>query len=69
MRLADLRKAKGVTQVELAAAGEINQPAVSRIEKQDDMLVSTLRRYLEGLGLSLELVATSEHGHRVVIDL
>jgi transcriptional regulator with XRE-family HTH domain len=55
MLLAELRKLEGVTQVELAEKLGIKQPAVSQLEQQDDMQVSTLRRIVQALGGILEI--------------
>jgi predicted transcriptional regulator len=46
-----------VTQVELADVLGVRQPNVSRIERQEDLFVSTLRQYVEALGGRLELTA------------
>ncbi len=54
-----LREAAGKTQVDVAAASQINQADVSRLESRedfDDYQVSTLRRYLAALGGQLEIV-------------
>src|SRR5438132_11181918 len=54
-----LREAAGKTQVDVAAASQINQADISRLESQedfDDYQVSTLRRYLAALGGQLEIV-------------
>jgi len=55
MLLAELRKLGGVTQVELAKKLGIKQPAISQLEQQDDMQVSTLQRIVEALGGNLEI--------------
>ena len=47
----------GKTQVELAKDAEIAQGELSRIERRDDHLLSTLRKYVEALGGDLEVVA------------
>ena len=54
--LAALRKAAGKAQVNIAASLKISQPSVSKIEKQTDMYLSTLRNYVEAVGGDLELV-------------
>ena len=54
--LAALRKAAGKAQVEIATSLKISQPSVSRIERQTDMYLSTLRNYVEAVGGDLELV-------------
>lgn len=57
MSLRELRKLAGITQVEAASALEIDQGQLSRFERQEDMKLSSLRRYVEALGGELELVA------------
>ena len=54
--LAALRKAAGKAQVDIATSLKISQPSVSKIEKQTDMYLSTLRNYVEAVGGDLELV-------------
>jgi DNA-binding XRE family transcriptional regulator len=58
LNLRALREMLGKTQEELAAAVEITQAELSRAERREDHLVSTLRRYVEALGGSLDVVAT-----------
>lgn len=55
--LQDLRKAFGLTQVQMAKKLNIGQDSVSRVEKRADMLLSTLRGYVEAMGGELNLVA------------
>jgi DNA-binding XRE family transcriptional regulator len=43
MRLYQLREERNLTQENLAKVLEINQGAISRVEKRTDMYVSTLR--------------------------
>jgi hypothetical protein len=50
-----LRQARQQTQVALAKQLDIPQGAVSRLERRTDLLLSTLRHYVEGLGGQLEL--------------
>ena len=57
MDLAEMRSVKGVTQVELAARMETRQPNVSKLERRDDVLLSTLRDYVGALGGKLRLYA------------
>jgi len=54
--LRQLRQIAGKAQLEIAASLNIKQPSVSKIEKQTDMYLSTLRRYVEAIGGELELV-------------
>ena len=57
MSLRDMREMVGKTQVELSAAAEIAQSEISKIERRDDLFLSTLRKYVEALGGELEVVA------------
>jgi predicted transcriptional regulator len=54
--LANLRRTVGVTQVELAEALGTSQGQISRMERQQDMLVSTFASYLQALGVRASLV-------------
>jgi transcriptional regulator with XRE-family HTH domain len=53
--LRELRRATGKAQADIAAALRIKQPSVSKIERQADMYISTLRSYVEAIGGELEL--------------
>ena len=66
--LKDLRQAVEQTQADLAAALGVGQDTISRLEKRSDMLLSTLRRYIESLGGKLELVAQFPNRPPVIID-
>lgn len=57
MDLADLRKLFNLTQIDLAERLHKPQNAVSRIENQNDMHISTLASYIEALGGKLSLTA------------
>ncbi len=62
MLLAEIRKHMDVTQAELARALGVTQPTLSKLEHQDDMQVSTLRRLIEALGGKLEIIARLPKG-------
>ena len=66
--LKDLRQAAQQTQEQLAAALGVGQDTISRLEKRSDMLLSTLRRYVEAMGGKLELVAQFPDRPPMVID-
>jgi len=66
--LKDLRQAVEQTQQDLAATLGVGQDTISRLEKRSDMLLSTLRRYVEAMGGTLELVAQFPNRPPVVID-
>lgn len=53
--LRELRQIAGKAQADIASALNITQPSVSKIEKQTDMHLSTLRNYVEAVGGELEL--------------
>lgn len=57
MNLRAVRELAGKTQVELAAEAQMSQSELSRAERREDHLVSTLRRYVEALGGELEVIA------------
>ena len=52
-----LRKAMQRTQVQMARKLRMRQDSVSRLEKRADLLISTLRGYVNALGGELHLVA------------
>lgn len=54
--LAAIRRATGLTQTELAANLGVGQAAVSKTERQDDMLISTLASYLAALGVDAKIL-------------
>ncbi len=56
-RLSELRHVRQMTQVALAERLHMVQPSVSRLERQADLYVSTLRRYIEAIGGRLEIHA------------
>jgi DNA-binding XRE family transcriptional regulator len=66
MLLAELRKAAGQTQEELADELGVSQPALSKMEKQTDMQIGTLGRIVESLGGRLELIARMPTGDIVL---
>ena len=62
--LAAIRRATGLTQIELAAKLGVGQAQISKIERQGDMLISTLASYLTALGVDAKIVV--EGGERTV---
>jgi len=53
--LSELRHESGLSQQDMAEELGVSQVSVSKIERQDDLRVSTLMRYLDALGANLEL--------------
>jgi len=57
MALQEIRKARELTQKDVAKKLKISQDGVSRLEQRSDVMLSTLRKYVEAMGGSLNLVA------------
>jgi len=57
MDLRVLRESAGKTQAELAELTKLAQSELSKIERRDDHMVSTIRRFVEGLGGKIEINA------------
>ncbi len=57
MLISEIRKEVGLTQEDLARTLDIKQPSLSKLEAQNDMQISTLRRIIRALGGELELIA------------
>ena len=57
MALQELRQAMQLTQQQLASELAMNQAAVSKMERQSDMYISTLRRFLQAMGAELRIIA------------
>jgi hypothetical protein len=64
-----LRQARQQTQVALAERLDVPQAAISRMERRTDLLLSTLRGYVEGLGGKLELRAVFPDGEFLLDSL
>ena len=56
-RLTAIREAAGMTQAQIAAVMGTSQANVSQIEKQEDPRLSTVRRFVEAAGATLEVYA------------
>jgi transcriptional regulator with XRE-family HTH domain len=67
MALRDLRRARRVTQEQVAERLGGRQVYVSRFEKRADMKLSTLRDYVRAIGGDLQLIVTFPEGETVRI--
>lgn len=56
LTLQELRKARDLTQVQLATTLGIQQATVAKYERQSDLLLSTLTSYVRAMGGSLKLM-------------
>jgi len=54
--LRGLRKVANRSQVQMARQLRLTQPAISKIERQRDVFLSTLNRYVRATGGELEIV-------------
>ena len=68
MPLAEIRKAIGMTQADLAGKLGVAQGSVSKLEHAADMYLTTLRRYVEAMGGELHLTAKFDGGREVAIE-
>ncbi|VAW11074.1 Antitoxin HigA [hydrothermal vent metagenome] len=55
LTLQELRKAKALTQVQLAETLGIRQASIAQMEKRTDLMISTVRSYVEAMGGKLKL--------------
>ena len=60
--LYELRRSLDRSQTEVAAELGISQSAVSQLERGGDLLLSTLRNYIQGLGADLQILAVFDDG-------
>lgn len=60
--LNSLRKARSLSQEELAEVLSLNQATVSKLERRTDMYISTVRRFVRAMGGELEIRARFPEG-------
>lgn len=68
MTLRQLRRARKLTQQKLAKSLHIGQEGVSKLERRSDLLISTLRNYVQAMGGNLSLVAEFPDSGPVVLS-
>jgi hypothetical protein len=68
MTLRDLRLALEKTQAEMSLKLHIKQDGVSRLEHRSDMLLSTLKKYINAMGGTLKLTAEFPNRTPVLIQ-
>ena len=68
MPLHELRRARALTQRDMAEMLKVNQPAVSKLEQRTDVYVSSLRSYIEAVGGKLKIVAEFPEGEVAITN-
>ena len=66
MDLRTLRESLGKTQGEIARAADMTQPQLSRVERRQDHLISTIRKYILALGGDVDVVVRVD-GRQVIL--
>lgn len=67
MSLRELRRAHKLTQERIAETLGMGQDQVSRLEQRSDLLISTLRSYIEAMGGTLTLLAQFPHRAPIIV--
>jgi predicted XRE-type DNA-binding protein len=60
--MSELREMTGKSQTEVATILGMKQPSLSKLEKQSDMQISTLKKIVTALGGELEVLAKFPQG-------
>ena len=68
MPLHELRRARALTQKDLAETLHVTQPAISKLEQRADVYVSSLRSYIEAVGGRLRIVAEFPEGEVAITN-
>ena len=69
MPMHELRRARQLSQEQLANVLDIKQGSVSKLERRTDLYISTLRRYVEAMGGELTLRARFPEGEVTITRL
>ena len=68
MPLHELRRARALSQQDLAERLKVNQPAVAKLERRADVYVSSLRSYIEAVGGRLKIIAEFPEGEVAITN-
>ena len=68
MTLRELRQAFDLTQTRMGELLNVVQDSISRLEQRSDLLLSTLRSYVQAMGGSLELTVKFPNRPAVVLS-
>lgn len=66
--LTEVRKAMGLTQQDVALGAAMTQNTVSKMEHADDVLVSSIVRYMHSIGGGVEIVLKTRDGKTQRVD-
>ncbi|NTJ41701.1 XRE family transcriptional regulator [Agrobacterium larrymoorei] len=66
--LAEVRKAMNATQQDVALRASTTQNAISKMENADDVLLSSIVRYMHAIGGGVELVLKTADGKARRVD-
>lgn len=69
LNLRAVRNMRNKTQEQLAVLLKKRQEEISRLEKRDDFLISTLREYIEALGGHLKVIAEFHDSPPIVLKV
>ncbi|MFK4135302.1 XRE family transcriptional regulator [Pseudomonas luteola] len=66
MDLSEIRRARKLSQEQLAEILHVSQGSVAKLEKRTDMYISSMRRFIEAMGGELEVTAKfADHTVRI----
>jgi transcriptional regulator with XRE-family HTH domain len=68
LALSEIREHRGLTQVDVARVMQTSQASVSKLERREDLYLSTLRGFVEALGGKLELSAVFPEGRIAIAN-
>ncbi len=69
LTLRELRKARKLSQKALAERFKIKQAAISKIERRNDLMLSTIRGYVEAAGGKLEMHVVFPNSSSVIVHI
>ena len=62
MRIAEIRRTRGISQKELAAKLSLSQPAISKLENKENLQLQTLKNLANAIGGELEITIKFQEG-------
>ena len=68
MPLHELRRTEDLSQRDIADRLKVNQPAIAKLKRRDDVYVSSLRSYIEAVGGKLKIIAEFPEGEVAIAN-